>query len=125
VTNTGQVVLSISDLQDSLQADLPASCTQGLNSSLAPGASFTCTYTQDAALPASGSLVTNVASVAGVDQFDRTVTASDPANVRVLDPAIKIVKSASASTVHVGDAVTYTLTVTNPGNTGLSNVTVT
>jgi uncharacterized repeat protein (TIGR01451 family) len=123
ITNSGAVDLTISSLNDTLHADLPASCTQGNGSTLVVGASFTCTYSSVAAVPSAGGLVVNTASVAGTDQFGRKATAEDTRHVRVLDPAINIVKAGPNGT-HVGETVTYTLTVTNPGNTGLSDVVV-
>ena len=44
---------------------------------------------------------------------------SDGTYVHVLAPAIHLDKTAPAS-AHVGDEITYTLTVTNPGNTPLA-----
>lgn len=52
------------------------------------------------------------------------VEADDTAFVAVVDPAIQIVKTADPTTVYAGDTVTYTYTVTNPGDVPLAAVTV-
>jgi uncharacterized repeat protein (TIGR01451 family) len=43
----------------------------------------------------------------------------------ILSPAIALTKTADKTQAHDGDTITYTYQVTNPGNTPLSNVTVT
>src|SRR5581483_3448414 len=74
VTNTGQVPLTITTLNDSLYSAFPAAgdCPQGVGSTLAAGASFTCTYHVPMAGPAN-----NVARVVAVDQSNRQVSATD------------------------------------------------
>jgi hypothetical protein len=119
ITNTGESALTISDLADTLKADLPLSCEQGNGSTLEPGDSFTCTYSTAITADAH-----NVASVTGTDVLGRTTSANDEVFVEPINPAIAVVKS-GPSAAHVDDVVTYTFTVTNPGDTGLSNVTVT
>src|SRR5581483_9355284 len=126
ITNDGELPLTITALTDSLKSPLPASCPQ-LGSVLAAGASVSCSYTAPANDPgaAAGSRIHNHASVAGTDQFNRTPSSADDTYVHVLNPAIHIIKEADAATVHLGDTIHYTLTVTNTGNTPLENVTVT
>jgi uncharacterized repeat protein (TIGR01451 family) len=123
VTNTGGLPLTIADLVDNLHADLAGSCTQGLGSVLALEAHFSCTYTAVAKAGSIDSVIDNAASVTGEDRFGRTPSAEDHAYVHVLDPVIDIVKTGPAA-AHVGDSLAYTLAVTNPGNTPLSDVTV-
>jgi uncharacterized repeat protein (TIGR01451 family) len=74
VTNTGQVPLTITALVDSLYTGFPAAgdCPQGVGSTLAPGASFTCTYHVTMAGAAH-----NEAGVTAVDQSNRQVTDDD------------------------------------------------
>jgi uncharacterized repeat protein (TIGR01451 family) len=74
VTNTGQVPLTITALKDSLYTGFPAAgdCPQGVGSTLAPGASFTCTYH----VTMSGA-ANNVAKVIAVDQSGREVKDDD------------------------------------------------
>ncbi|HEY4410793.1 MAG TPA: SpaA isopeptide-forming pilin-related protein, partial [Acidimicrobiia bacterium] len=124
VSNTGEIPLTVEALEDSLHANLPADCDAGLGDVVDPGHSFTCSYDNVAADPGTpGSIVHNHVSVTGEDQFGRRPSAEDDAWVHVLVPAIHIVKTGPA-TAHVGDTVTWTLTVTNPGNIGLRSVTV-
>jgi uncharacterized repeat protein (TIGR01451 family) len=74
VTNTGQVPLTITALADSLYTGFPAAgdCPQGVGSTLAPGASFTCTYHVSMAGAAN-----NVAKVIAVDESNREVSDDD------------------------------------------------
>jgi uncharacterized repeat protein (TIGR01451 family) len=67
---------------------------------------------------------TNIVTAAGTDALGRRVTSTANATVGVISPAIDVTKTPSATTVHAGDAVTYTYVVTNPGNTPLATVTV-
>ena len=53
------------------------------------------------------------------------VSDQDTATVNVINPAIRIVKSASASVVNQGDPVTYTLDVSNIGDDSLTSVATT
>jgi hypothetical protein len=124
VTNTGQIPLTIRTLEDSLHADLPARCDAGIGDVLTAGKSFSCRYTAVAADLGSPWIVHNHVTVTGEDQFGRRPSAQDDAWVHVLDPAVHIAKAGPAS-AHVGDTVTWTLTVSNPGNTGLLDVHVT
>ena len=68
--------------------------------------------------------VTNTVTAAGTPAIGPNVSDTDTAVVNVINPAIDIVKSASAPTVHVGDSVTYTFDVTNTGDDPLSNIVV-
>ncbi len=57
----------------------------------------------------------NTVTVTAVDEFDRPVSDTDQHSTRILHPAIDIEKSGPA-TAQAGDAVTYGLAVTNPGD---------
>ena len=118
ITNEGELPLTITALTDSLHADVLDDCEQGLASTLAVGADFTCTYTSSPTDDAH-----NVASVTGADVLGRTTSDTDEAFVVPLHPAINIEKS-GPSAAHVGDVVTYTFVVTTPGDTGLDDVTL-
>jgi hypothetical protein len=59
--------------------------------------------------------IRNVATASGKDQLGKTVTSTDDHLVRVLHPAIDIEKTGPATAI-AGDALQYTLTVTNPGD---------
>lgn len=120
VTNTGSIPVTVTAITDSLEPGIAGACPLGVGSTLAAGASFTCTY----ALTASGD-ATNVASVAVVDGLERRSTASDTTFVRVLNPAITLSKTADPKSVPGGGDVTFTYTVTNTGDTALTGVSVT
>lgn len=120
ITNSGLVPLSISELTDSLNADLAEDCEPAVDMMLDPNESITCSYTMTAANPGGASIIHNAASVEGLDVFERPAgPESDETFVHVLDPAIHLDKTGPAS-AHVGDSISYTLTVTNPGNTPLA-----
>ena len=68
----------------------------------------------------------NTATVSGTDALSRSVESEeDTASVDILQPAIAITKTAEPEQAYEGDTITYTYTVTNPGNIPLSNVSVT
>jgi uncharacterized repeat protein (TIGR01451 family) len=119
VSNTGQVPLTITALSDPLYPDIVAACPQSVDSVLAPGASFTCTYR--VAAPGDEH---NVAAVTAVDGLGRSLTVSDGTYVDVINPAISIVKTASPESVGGSGNVTYTYVVTNTGDTPLFNIVV-
>jgi uncharacterized repeat protein (TIGR01451 family) len=79
---------------------------------------FTCTAEISGA-------TTNTATAAGKDDEGNTATDTDTATVSVVDPKVIIDKVAALTQISVGDSVTYTYTVTNPGNAPLAAVTVT
>jgi uncharacterized repeat protein (TIGR01451 family) len=121
VTNTGDTALEITALTDTLKADLLDSCSQGIGSTLEPGAVITCAYNTTAE-----SVDThNVVSVTGVDEIGGekgTVDGTDETFVRVIDPQIQIVKTVTPESVEPGQDVTYSYEVTNIGDTGLLDV---
>jgi hypothetical protein len=68
---------------------------------------------------------TNTATGTGKDDEGNTATDTDTATVSVVDPKVIIDKVAALTQISVGDSVTYTYTVTNPGNAPLADITVT
>ena len=134
VTNTGDTVLANPTLNDN--AGSPGSgCApllfQGGDSD-GDGlldATETWTYTCSAAETED---TTNTATVTGQPSDDLgsplpsigLVSDQDTASVNVINPAIEIVKTASATQVNVSDTVTYTYEVSNPGDDPLTSVNV-
>ena len=64
----------------------------------------------------------NLATAKGTPPVGPDVTDQDTAEVVVIDPAIKIVKSPDSQTVRVGDTASFTLAVTNTGDVPLSTI---
>ncbi|MEU3710573.1 DUF7507 domain-containing protein [Streptomyces catenulae] len=123
VTNTGNTTINGVTVADDRVSGITCEAT-----TLAPGASTTCTgtYTVTAADAAAGS-VANTAVAHG--RSDGTAVESPPDSARidtVADrPGLSIDKTVDTSrTYAVGDRITYTYRVTNTGNTTISGVTV-
>ncbi|MEP3892512.1 MAG: hypothetical protein ABJN52_00770 [Litorimonas sp.] len=131
VTNTGNVALdnlSVSDVHSgtgTLSSISPASVT-----TLAPGAdvTFTATYEVTQTDIDISDDITNTATLAstprrgtiGTVQGSETVSPADPS------PGLAIEKTADVTTgLSVGQTVTYTYEVRNPGNITMNDVTVT
>jgi uncharacterized repeat protein (TIGR01451 family) len=115
VTNTGDVALTAITVSDALAPG----CAQVIES-LAVGASQTinCTVAATASF-------TNTASVSGKPSVGPNVTSSDTEPVTVINPSINIAKTTATPSVTSGGTATFSITVTNTGDTALSNVTVT
>ena len=96
--------------------------------SLAPGASATITYSVTVNNPDTGGkvLINTVASSA-VGSTCPPGTTSSPCQITipVLTPALTIVKTASTATAAPGQTVTYTITVTDSGQTPYTGATLT
>lgn len=91
---------------------------------VAPGASVLVAYSVTVtSVPLTASLI-NRASVTFTSGVFSSSTFSNTVTVPVYQPNISIIKSASTSNATVGDAVSYTLTVSNTGNYG-ANLTLT
>ncbi|MDO9456907.1 hypothetical protein, partial [Nocardioides sp.] len=128
-TNTGTVTLTGVTVTDAL-ADTTIVCP---STTLAPGASITCTATHtitQAELDAGQ--VFNPSSVVGTPPTGPAVTDTDSETTPlVATPSVDLVESAAppfdfngSGTVNAGDTVAYTFVVTNTGGTTLTNVTV-
>ena len=126
VTNTGNVTLSAVTVSDELNGIALVGCDSLPD--LQPGKSATCagTYTvTQADINAGG--VTNVAAVTAKTPSDKPTGDDDTVTVHASDESgVTLDKVATPKTVtKAGDVVTYTFTVTNTGNTTLTNVAVT
>jgi uncharacterized repeat protein (TIGR01451 family) len=83
---------------------------------------FSANYTITAEDP---DLMVNTAAAAGTYVGSGTIVDWDTASVDILRPAIALNKTADPVEAHAGDTITYTYTVTNPGNTALYNISIT
>lgn len=68
--------------------------------------------------------ITNTVTASAVDPLGDTVNASDDAAVDVIHPALAIQKTVTPTVILAGGVVTYTYTLTNPGDVAVSNVIV-
>ena len=137
VTNTGETYLSDIDVKDDNgtpndTGDDFTVCT--INGPLAPGASQSCDHTVSNVTAD----VTNIATVTanptdsnGTDLPGNDVTDTDDAVVDAVNPGIQLVKTADSAAdgdvdyINSGDDVVYHYTVTNTGDTYLSDIVVT
>ncbi len=122
MTNTGNVTLDSVAIDD--PTTNPVTCPV---TTLAPGASTTCTatYTLTQADVDSGHIA-NTATVTGTDPNGTDVTATDSTDTPIAaGPAISLDKQAGVPTGNAaGDTIAYTFLVTNTGNVTLTGVTV-
>ena len=133
VTNVGNTYITNVQLSDDKCPNVqgPAK-TEGPNDSgaerLDPGDSwvYTCTMNVPDHSDGEANPLTNVATVTGVDEFERPVEDTDSHQTKILHQAIAVDKAGPLRAT-AGDLVPYTLTVTNPGDTAFpaANVTVT
>jgi uncharacterized repeat protein (TIGR01451 family) len=115
VTNTGDVALSNVAVSDPLVPD----CDRDLGE-LAAGES----QRYDCSLANATVDLTNTATAAGTPPVGSAVSDTDTASVDVVHPAIQIAKSPDTQTVTGGATATFTIAVTNTGDTTLTNVTI-
>ena len=125
VTNTGNVTLHNDLINDQLPGISPPSCP---TSTLAPGASTTCsaTYTVTQADLDAGSVFNSATVTGDTPQGDQiTSLESDVTVPAVQSGALLLAKSASPTTFSsVGTTITYSFHVTNTGNVTESSVQV-
>jgi uncharacterized repeat protein (TIGR01451 family) len=125
VTNTGNDTLTSIGVTDTGLPGLSAiTC---LVTTLAPGASETCTATYvTTQADVDAGKVTNSATAHGLPPGSTTPKVSPPSSVTVpavQKPRLSVVKSASPSTFsQAGQTITYRFAVTNTGNVTLTNV---
>jgi uncharacterized repeat protein (TIGR01451 family) len=117
VKNTGDTPLYNVIVTDTLLGNIPIGFLD-----VGQSVTLTLTYTVNAGDP---DPLVNTATASGEDPLDLIVTDTASWTVDVLHPAIAIDKSADKDQAHAGDTITYTITVTNTGDTPLYNVIVT
>ncbi|MBP7961013.1 MAG: DUF11 domain-containing protein [Caldilineaceae bacterium] len=67
----------------------------------------------------------NTATATGTDALGGTVSAQASARVDVINPGLRVTKTASAAQVYEGESVVFTYTVRNTGDTPLASLTAT
>ena len=123
VTNTSKVTIVLDTVSDAFDATTLAECPQLTNPAvvLASGDSVTCTFTVDNYAPAAGTSLTDTVTVTGHEPTGGTpVSGSDTSTVKTRNPQqpgpdLAILKTADKDKVKAGDALTYTLSVSNVG----------
>jgi len=97
--------------------------TDGITLAAGTSATFTETYTvQVSDLP--GSIV-NLATATGYPDEGEPVTDTSTVSVELINPSIQVIKEADPLAVGEGDVVTYIYTISNTGDSILTNVTLT
>ncbi|SDJ09592.1 conserved repeat domain-containing protein [Frankineae bacterium MT45] len=129
VTNTGNVTIHNLVVEDVLAAPAgPAVAVTCLQTSLASLASTTCsaTYTASQA-DADNGLISNTATVTGLDPTNTPVTTNPSTATVVINPAasLTLTKAATPTTVDAaGQTVHYTFTVVNTGNVSVNSLSI-
>jgi uncharacterized repeat protein (TIGR01451 family) len=116
VTNVGDTTLSNVKVDDDILGHI------GTIATLAKGA--TQTLTKDFTVPANVTVIINTAVVCADDPLAAIVCDTDHHRNDPIHPKIAVTKSGPAQ-AKVGDTVTYTFALTNPGDVALHNVTLT
>ena len=124
-TNTGNVTLAVVTVTDADATGL--SCNPANGSSLAPGASMTCTasHTITQADINAGSYKNTACVDDGVGAGGAASICDDVTTPADQNPALSIVKLDDGEKFDVGDVISYTIEVTNIGNVTLHDVVVT
>lgn len=128
MTNSGNVTLANVTISDPLAGLGPLTCSPAQGASVQPGHTLTCSAPYTVTLENMNmGVITNTATVTANgpdssvlnDTADQTVTAGQMAD-------LNLTKTAAPTTgLALGDALTYTFTVTNVGNVTIDNVVIT
>jgi uncharacterized repeat protein (TIGR01451 family) len=114
--NNGSVEpVTLIDLDDTVFDNLNSECD--LPADITIGGSFECVISRDISVDH-----TNTVTATAKDDEGNEATDSADASVDVINPAVQVVTEASATTAHVGETVTYTVTVENIGDATLTDV---
>ena len=119
VTNTGDEDLENVTVVDTLLGDLSASFADDLAVGASESHDFDYTIQAGDPDPLPNDVTATATGVTSADE----VSDSAGCETDILNPSIDVEKSCAAL-AHVGDTVTYTITVTNTGDVDLTNVTV-
>ena len=120
VHNTSFEAVTLTALSDDVYGDLDGRGTCATGGSIAPGATYTCSFSAVVTATETDTVTGHVADNEHTSAHD---TAS--ATVTVHPPKVTIVKTADAGSVAPGDAVGFAVTVHNSGSGIARDVTVT
>ncbi len=116
ITNNGEVDLWIASLTDSQAGDLRSMISGGVIT-MAEGYE---TFTYNVTVPPINGMFGNTIAVVGWnEEFMDQVSDADSHSVEIYSTGVMIEKNCSVNRSHVGDTVTYTVTVTNNGSVDL------
>ena len=127
VNNDGNQTVSgiaVSDVFTSPAGD-PSPVVACPQTTLAPGATMTCTATHTVTqADFNNGFLSNAATASGTSPSGaQVISTSDPTTVMVSKPQLTLVKTASPTTVSaVGQTVTYSFGVTNTGNVTITGI---
>ena len=133
VTNTGNITLTAVGVSDPLPGLSALACVPVAGSSLAPGATMTCSATYTVTQPdVDNGQIDNIATASGTPPTGPPITVDDPETVPVeQSPSIALIKSLFANAdedgsgdVTIGDTLTYEFVATNNGSVTLSAVAI-
>jgi uncharacterized repeat protein (TIGR01451 family) len=111
ITNTGELALTLTAVDDSLAGDLTAEVVAECGE-LAAGAECVFEYTYT---PVDGDpdQLVNTVTVTASTASGTSVNGTDSVTVDLFQPSIEVTKVADVETAQVGDTVTYTVTIEN------------
>jgi len=128
VTNPGTTPVLNVTVSDDKCASVVLSTKNGDSSpsTLDPGDvwDYTCSVSAATLFSGGDAPVTNTVTAAGKDELGGDVSDTDTAVTKLLKPSIGVVKSPANQKVYSDGTASYTYTVTNTGNTELTNVTI-
>ena len=127
VKNTSFEPVTLDSLVDDTHGDLNGQGTCVTGGSIAPGATYTCTFSAMVSGDA-GDFETDVVDAVASDNDGNKVTAKDDATVTILnvDPSVKVIKDASPSTrPEPGGSFKFSIQVINTSNEAVTLISLT